>query len=125
MNEVNQPDGPLYALAHREAVDARAREVVVTDPRFLLTTTKVTESDGTQRDEPALLLFTRREFAQRCRAKLQQRDTVVATFRGSDHLGDCLRDFLSGGCKTVILNRGSGVGRESIIAIQEVLDAMG
>src|SRR5947209_3120064 len=114
MNEVNQPDGPVYALAQREAVERVNGDLIVLDSQLLLTG-KIPDESGTITDELGVLLFTRQEFAERCRAKIQKLDSVIATFRGSEHLAECLLDFLNRGCRAVVMNRNSGVGRESIV----------
>ena len=123
MSDVNHPDGPVYVLTQREAVETVDDEAVVVDPQFILVG-KVPDEQGSLTNEDGIILFTTREFAERCRAKIQKMDSVVATFEGSEHLETFLRDFLNRGYRSVIMNRNSGVGRESIISIQEVIDGM-
>src|ERR1700735_5193463 len=95
--------------------------MIVIDPQFLLGGPGLDERGKTLLKQRALLLFTTREFAERCRAMLQVSDTVIATFLGWDHLEASLLDLMARGWQFAIIDRLSGVGHESVTSIQDFI----
>src|SRR5262245_38371412 len=81
---------PVFTLSQREAVNSEDGIVYVADPFFMLKS-NVFAPDRTMTCTWGFLFFSSKDNAERCLARINKPDHVVATFRNSTHLKECLR----------------------------------
>ena len=116
MNSVPRFDGPIYAIAQREAVVTENGKTIVEDFDFLL---KMDVIDG-----QALMLFTGFEHADDFLRGIKNPIYVVASFQGLRHLVTCLDHCLNMGCQQVILNNLPNKPHGYLSTIQNIIEQL-